>query len=47
MEAYTVLFYMFVMMFFSLVYHFDNCLMVSMLKHPTFMCLGLGFTCVS
>jgi len=45
-EALHSLLYMFLMMFFSLVYRFNNCLMVSMLKHPSSMCLGLGFTCV-
>ena len=34
------------MMFFSLVYRFINCIMVSMLNHPSSMCLDLGFNCV-
>jgi len=31
-DAYTVLLYMFLMMFFSLVYRFDNCLMFSFMS---------------
>jgi hypothetical protein len=42
-EAYIVLPYMFLMMFFSLVYRFINCIMASMLKHPSSMCRSVGF----
>jgi len=34
------------MMSFMLVYHFNNWPMINMLKHPTYMGLYLGFTCV-
>lgn len=46
-EGLTIFLYMFLMMFLNLVYHFDDCVMVSMLKHPESMCLGLGFIFVS
>ena len=45
-KAFAVLLYMFLMMSFRLVYYFNNWPMISMLKHPTSMCLCLGFTCV-
>jgi len=40
-EADIVLLYMFLMMFFSFVYLFDDCLVFNMLIHPTSMSLGL------
>jgi len=44
--AYQVLLYLFLMMFFSLVYHVFVRFMISMFKHPASMCLELGFNCV-